>query len=366
MKIKLTALILTVLFVLTAIPASAAIELTMPGESLGWVLYSDVVAYINGVPIRSYNIGGSTYVVAEELSEYGFSVNWYADEADGVLTIGSGSGVVSAQYVPEPNVHRPGDRAMPYLYTRIMTYMAGQPVFAANIGGLTCVAMDDLAYFYADRYVWDGVKGELHLTLRENCAAVIPGDYAFTYETPGYDPDRAVDGEGAMWEFTKQADGTFALTDASGTTDFVMRLLLEDDRMEYHVQHRKFEPDVGIYEAVAPHSTSAHKTIAQVITRQKLYLIWGNALGPQYYRGYAMQNLLTAAELRSMAREATAVWRVYVNGELIPGLPTAQPSSYYSGPGGRDQLYAAYTYLYDRRIPLGEVQTLRIELGKKS
>ncbi len=366
MKRKLTALILAALLTLTALPASAAIELTLPGEPLGWVLYSDIVAYINGTPIRSYNINGLTYVVAEELAEYGFSVNWYPDEADGLLTIGSGSGRVIANYTPESNTHRPGDRAMPYLYTRIMTYMAGQPVFAANIGGLTCVAMDDLAYFYAADYVWDNVKGELHLTLRENCTAAIPGDYAFTYVTPGYDADRAVDGEGAMWEFTKQADGTFALTDASGTTDFVMSLLLEDDRMEYRVQHKKLEPGVGIYEAVAPHTTAAHRTIADTIAQKQLYLLWGNALGPQYFRGYAMQNILGADELLTMARRATAVWRVYVNGTLIPGLPTAQPSSYYSGPGGRDQLWRTYTYLYDRRIPLDQVQTIRIELGPAS
>ena len=220
---KSAVLIVPVLAVLLFTASAAALS---PGDPMGWVLHTDTVAYINDTPIRSYNIGGYMYVIAEDLSGYGFDVNWAADEADGILRINSGSGMVSASYTPEPNTHPAGEPAMPYLFTKVLTYMADQPVWGANIDGMTCVCMDDLAYFFADSYIWDPETKTLRLTLRENCAASVPDTWSFTYETPEYDKDTAVSGENAMWEFTKTADGTFQLTDSAGgyfvhTADYV-------------------------------------------------------------------------------------------------------------------------------------------------
>ena len=227
---KTICLILTLLFVLNFPVYASALS---PGDSIGWVLHTDIVAYINGTPIRSCNIGGYMYVIAEDLSGYGFDVNWAADEADGILRINSGSGIVSASYTPGPNTHPAGEPAMPYLFTKVLTYMAGQPVWGANIDGMTCVGMDDLAYFFADSYVWDPEARTLRLTLRENCTSVIPDTWSFTYNTPEYDKDTAVSGESAMWEFTKTADGTFQLTDSAGATLFTPQITFGDDRMSY-------------------------------------------------------------------------------------------------------------------------------------
>ena len=180
-------MILVVLLLFTV-----SVNALAPGDPIGWVLHTDIIAYINDTPIRSYNIGGYTYVIAEDLIGYGFDVNWVASEADGILHINSGCGIVSASYTPKPNTHPAGEPAMPYLFTKILTYMAGQPVWGANIDGMTCVCMDDLAYFFADTYVWDPIARSLRLTLRENCASVVPDIWSFTYNTPGYDKDTAV------------------------------------------------------------------------------------------------------------------------------------------------------------------------------
>ena len=43
------------------------------------VIYSDITAYINGLPIPSYNFYGATVVIAKDLENYGFDLN-YVDE----------------------------------------------------------------------------------------------------------------------------------------------------------------------------------------------------------------------------------------------------------------------------------------------
>ena len=57
-----------------AVPAAA--EENKIGDVVGHTYYTDIAARINGHPLRSYNIGGETAVVAEDLREYGFSVVW--------------------------------------------------------------------------------------------------------------------------------------------------------------------------------------------------------------------------------------------------------------------------------------------------
>ena len=50
-----------------------------PGDAVGTVLATDIRAFIDGVEIPAYNIDGHLGVVAEDLSAYGFAVE-YTDE----------------------------------------------------------------------------------------------------------------------------------------------------------------------------------------------------------------------------------------------------------------------------------------------
>ncbi len=151
-------------FMLAAALFMSAATALAPGDVLGWVLYTDVVAYIDGVPVRSYNIEGNTYVVAEDLAEYGFGVEW--NGATSTLHVTDAHRAVTAEYVPEANTHPAGTPAMPYLYTNVKTVLGGEVVTGYNIGGFTCVCMDDLAAYCASDYVWDGAASELRLTRR--------------------------------------------------------------------------------------------------------------------------------------------------------------------------------------------------------
>ena len=50
------------------LPSTALAGTRIAGEALN----TDIRAYIDEIPIRSYNIGGKTGIVAEDLRDYGF------------------------------------------------------------------------------------------------------------------------------------------------------------------------------------------------------------------------------------------------------------------------------------------------------
>jgi hypothetical protein len=162
---KLTAAVL-ILLLLAGVSGTA--YSAVPGEIIGAVLYTDVVAYIDGYPIRSYNIAWNTYIVAEDLMQYGFSVRWIPEEEKLVIDpehLGTPD-TYSASYVPEKNTHVAGEYAMPYLYTNITTWIGEKQITGYNIGGYTCIWMDDLAAVFAETFIWDPSTITLRMTTR--------------------------------------------------------------------------------------------------------------------------------------------------------------------------------------------------------
>lgn len=83
---------------LTALFALPVCALT-PGEEIGQVLYTDIVAYIDGYAIRSYNINWNTYIVVEDLAAYGFDVTWIPEDG--------GRLVIATHAPPRPTPTRP-------------------------------------------------------------------------------------------------------------------------------------------------------------------------------------------------------------------------------------------------------------------
>ena len=138
MKRVLSCLILTaMLLTVVILPVSAVV----PGDPLGWVLNSDVTAYIDGHPIKSYNINGYTYIIAEDLLNYGFNVEWRGSE--GKLVIHTNRTATpdgyTATYQHTANTEVPGTPAFQYLYTDITTWIEDKQITGYNIGGNTCI-----------------------------------------------------------------------------------------------------------------------------------------------------------------------------------------------------------------------------------
>ncbi len=152
-----TIAILTTLCV-GAIPTANSADMPM-----GYVEYTKIVAYIDDRPIRSYNINNYTYIVAEDLMGFGFQVHW--DGTTGTLSLGERTGGITSTYTPDPSAPTSG-RAMPYYYSQVKTViLPNHQITSYNIGGSSCINMDDLAKYYATDYVYDGVKGELRMTV---------------------------------------------------------------------------------------------------------------------------------------------------------------------------------------------------------
>ena len=66
-------------------------------EDIGDVIETDIITMIDHSPIASYNIDGYTYVIAEDLRNYGFDVVW--DGEARTLSIDRAANVY-APYVP--------------------------------------------------------------------------------------------------------------------------------------------------------------------------------------------------------------------------------------------------------------------------
>lgn len=165
MKKRLLSVILAAAMLTTplAVPASAL----TPGEEIGQVLYTDIIAYIDGHAIRSYNINWNTYIVVEDLVNYGFDATWNPENGGHLVIANKRTAAPDAYtstYQPETNTHPAGTPAMPYLYTEITTWIGDMQVTGYNIGGYTCICMDDLAAHFAAEYVWSPENKALYMT----------------------------------------------------------------------------------------------------------------------------------------------------------------------------------------------------------
>lgn len=163
MKKRLVSVLLAALMLVTpmAVPASAA------DQVLGQYLYTDIVAYIDNYPIRSYNIKGNTYIVVEDLMQYGFGVTW--DGVNGRLVISPTRTAAPAQYTatykPTANTVPAGTPAGDYYFTQVTTWIGDKQIEGYNIGGYTCIFMDDLAAYFAapGGYVWSPADKALYM-----------------------------------------------------------------------------------------------------------------------------------------------------------------------------------------------------------
>ncbi|MBE7010237.1 MAG: hypothetical protein E7418_01955 [Ruminococcaceae bacterium] len=128
---------------------------TAGAEIIGEVLHTDIVAYVNGAPIRSFNIEGWTGIIAEDLRDYGFDVIWMPDER--ALYVDyyppEAGPQITAQYVPVPNQYPVGSHAMDIYRTDIKTYVNGEEVTAFNIDGQTIIYIDWLQCY--GNVVWN-------------------------------------------------------------------------------------------------------------------------------------------------------------------------------------------------------------------
>ncbi len=115
------------------------------GDVLGYAKYTDISAYINHYPITSYNINDYTAVVAEDLRNYGFNVEWNGENRSLFITKNADATQITPYGTVYKHSAKAGQNSFPYLQTDIVTYVNGSKVDSFNIDGRTCIYIDALS-----------------------------------------------------------------------------------------------------------------------------------------------------------------------------------------------------------------------------
>ena len=124
----LTVLIAVFMF---TFPVSAKV-----GDIAGDVYPTDIIAYIDRMQIPSYNIGGRTVIISEQLVDYGFKVEWNDEKR--TLDIYTGRIPEIAPLLNRENYNN--------IYeTDITVRFNGMWVESYNLGGRTAVVIEDMA-----------------------------------------------------------------------------------------------------------------------------------------------------------------------------------------------------------------------------
>ncbi len=114
--------------------------------------FTDIKTYVRGQLINSYNVGGKTVIVAEDLTNYGFNVHWNGNDRTLKITDNHGKAVSNAKNSESNGAI--GDVAGSYYYTDIVTYFSNVQIESYNLGGITVFPATILRDFGYD-VVWD-------------------------------------------------------------------------------------------------------------------------------------------------------------------------------------------------------------------
>lgn len=94
MRKNVILLMTAIMLFMIILPVSANV-----GDIVGKIYSTDIASDIDDMPIQSYNIGGKTVIIAEDLANYGFKVVW--NEAGRRLDIHTGK---IPENPPEPKI----------------------------------------------------------------------------------------------------------------------------------------------------------------------------------------------------------------------------------------------------------------------
>ncbi|MBQ4528172.1 MAG: hypothetical protein II998_08880 [Clostridia bacterium] len=127
------------------------------GDVINYAQPTDIIAKINGFHIQSYNVDGYTYVCVEDLNYYGFYVNFDWNLKTLSVVRKSYNYDYYPNFLPSNSISNywsigPLTYSVPILYTDIVTYLDGERVESANIGGKTIINFHDLAKFGSVTY----------------------------------------------------------------------------------------------------------------------------------------------------------------------------------------------------------------------
>lgn len=134
---KLLGIIILILLAHAPTSAYAAV-----GDAVGAIYSTDILAVVNGVPMQSYNIGGRTAVIAEELSAGMYGFNHTYNDNERTLYLQSGFNTNAGNVIVERG--EVGEIIGNIYETDIKVIFNGREIPGYNIGGRTAVVIEDL------------------------------------------------------------------------------------------------------------------------------------------------------------------------------------------------------------------------------
>ncbi len=152
MKRKLSKLLSVMLVMCMTLSAPLSAK-AQNGDVVGYTRYTDIAAYINHFAIQSYNYNDTTYIVAEDLRDFGFRVEWNGDDRTLNITRDSAVNSINQQSIPRAvSADMVGQYATPILETDIQTFINGELADSGNIDGKTVIPFKALGQFGAVEY----------------------------------------------------------------------------------------------------------------------------------------------------------------------------------------------------------------------
>ncbi len=153
MKKLLSIFLTTIIMFIISITTLAA-----KGDVVGYIYSTDIRAYINGVEVQSYNIGGKTAVVIEDVFKE-HTKQYIYDDSSRTLKFSS----LNPNYLVEgksENKTAYGSIVGKIYETDIETSIYDVTIPAYNMGGKTAVAIEDLGYDGAfspigGKFIWN-------------------------------------------------------------------------------------------------------------------------------------------------------------------------------------------------------------------
>jgi len=341
-------LLTTVCVLLSSVTQVGSIAQTTrkPGDKIGHYLHSDIVTYIDGHPIKSYNIDGYTAVIAEDLAKYGFAADWDAKERTLTLQRDFWATPKPTYRIEQSPKNRNGSIAGDIFYTDIKCYhwwgLLPREIVGFNIGGSTAVYVDDLAKVYGDTYVYDDADRTLRLGLVKGW---VSDEYSRTVDMisntliPIPDMTPGIMADGSCYTFANQTPKYDDAATLFPKTKFVLA--------EWSNTYSSPLGDVGGFGSYFFTFQQSYSGIEQMGGNPDFFKIIHDNTNIKYGTERIAED---TPERRNALSE---VFRVYINDELVGGEMNYQQ--------GNNSFY--YQFIFDKCYGLNSIRTIRFELG---
>lgn len=143
---------------------SAGAEGYKIGDVIDEIYYSDIVTFFEGKKIPSFNLGGRTAIVVEDLRDYGFDVIWDGNvrRLDVTFKGCANDRVGTRKELTNNKNFQLGEIVGKIYYSDITTYLNGQKIHSFNLGGRTGIIVEDLRNHGFD-VIWNNSERTLHI-----------------------------------------------------------------------------------------------------------------------------------------------------------------------------------------------------------